>query len=108
MGVLTVILGAYMISNIGAALATLMIVIAAFFIIEGITEAIMALQLKPARGWGWALFSGLITVLLGAMIWNQFPFSGDWAIGTLVGIKLVFSGWSLLMLGMDARSAAKA
>ena len=108
MGALTVILGAYMLSNIGSALASLTIFIAAYFIIEGITEAIMAFQLKPARGWGWALFSGLITVLLGAMIWNQFPLSGAWAIGTLVGIKLVFSGWSLLMFGMVARSAAKA
>jgi len=42
------------------------------------------------------------------MIWNQFPLSGEWAIGVLVGIKLVFSGWSLLMFGMVARSAAKA
>jgi len=108
MGALTVILGAYMLSNIGSALASLTIFIAAYFIIEGITEAIMAFQLKPARGWGWALFSGLITVLLGAMIWNQFPLSGAWAIGTLVGIKLVFSGWSLLMFGMVARSTAKA
>jgi len=108
MAALTVILGAYMLSNIGAALASLTIYIAAFFIIGGITEAIMAFQLKPASGWGWALFSGLITVLLGAMIWNQFPLTGEWAIGTLVGIKLVFSGWSLLMFGMVARSAAKA
>ena len=108
MGALTVILGAYMLSNIGSALASLTIFIAAYFIIEGITEAIMAFQLKPARGWGWALFSGLITVLLGAMIWNQFPLSGAWAIGTLVGIKLVFSGWSLLMFGMVAPIAAKA
>lgn len=107
-GAFTVILGAYMLSNIGAALASLTIYIAAFFIIGGITEAIMAFQLKPASGWGWALFSGLITVLLGAMIWNQFPLTGEWAIGTLVGIKLVFSGWSLLMFGMVARSAAKA
>ena len=108
MAALTVILGAYMLSNIGAALASLTIYIAAFFIIGGITEAIMAFQLKPASGWGWALFSGLITVLLGAMIWNQFPLTGEWAIGTLVGIKLVFSGWSLLMFGMVAHSAAKA
>lgn len=108
MGALTVILGAYMLSNIVAALASLTFFIAAFFIIEGITEAIMAFQLKPVSGWGWALFSGLITVLLGAMIWNQFPLSGEWAIGVLVGIKLVFSGWSLLMFGMVARSTVKA
>ena len=107
MGVLTIILGGYMLSNVGAALESLTLFIAIYFVIEGITEAIAAFQMKPASGWGWALFSGLVTVLLGAMIWNQFPLSGAWAIGTLVGIKLLFSGWSLLMFGMAARSAAK-
>jgi len=108
MGVLTIILGAYMLSNVGEALASLTLFIAIYFVVEGITEVIAAFQLKPASGWGWALFSGVITVLLGAMIWNQFPLSGAWAIGTLVGIKLLFSGWSLLIFGMAARSAAKA
>ena len=108
MGVLTIILGAYMLSNVGEALASLTLFIAIYFVVEGIIEVIAAFQLKPASGWGWALFSGVITVLLGAMIWNQFPLSGAWAIGTLVGIKLLFSGWSLLMFGMVARSAAKA
>ena len=77
-------------------------------LLKVLLEAIAAFQIKPASGWGWALFSGVITVLLGAMIWNQFPLSGAWAIGTLVGIKLLFSGWSLLMFGMVARSAEKA
>jgi len=107
MGVLTIILGGYMLSNVGASLESLTLFIAIYFVIEGIAEAIAAFQMKPASGWGWALFSGLVTVLLGAMIWNQFPLSGAWAIGTLVGIKLLFSGWSLLMFGMAARSAAK-
>ncbi len=108
MGVLTIILGGYMLSNVGEALASLTLFIAIYFVVEGIMEVISAFQLKPASGWGWALFSGVITVLLGAMIWNQFPLSGAWAIGTLVGIKLLFSGWALLMFGMAARSAAKA
>ena len=108
MGVLTIILGGYMLSNVGEALASLTLFIAIYFVVEGIMEVISAFQLKPASGWGWALFSGVITVLLGVMIWNQFPLSGAWAIGTLVGIKLLFSGWALLMFGMAARSAAKA
>ena len=108
MGVLTLILGGYMLANLGVALESLTLFIAIYFVVEGIMEVISAFQLKPASGWGWALFSGVITVLLGAMIWNQFPLSGAWAIGTLVGIKLLFSGWALLMFGMAARSAAKA
>jgi len=41
------------------------------------------------------------------MIWNQFPVSGALAIGILIGIRLFFSGWSLLMFGLVARGAAK-
>ena len=67
----------------------------------------MAFQVKPNAGWGWALFNGIMSVILGAMIWSQFPLSGAWAIGILIGARLIFSGWTLIMFGMTARSAAK-
>jgi uncharacterized membrane protein HdeD (DUF308 family) len=46
-------------------------------------------------------------VLLGLMIWNQFPLSGVWAIGVLIGVRLFFRGWTLVMFGFAARSLAK-
>jgi len=107
LGALTVIVGVYMVSKPGAALATLTMLLAIYFIISGFFEAIMAFQVRPVKGWGWSLFSGIISVVLGAMIWNQFPLSGAWAVGILIGIKLFFSGWTLLMFGLMARSAAK-
>ncbi len=107
LAVLTVIAGGYMVSNPGVALATMTMVLAIYLVISGIFEVMMAFQAKPDKGWGWALFSGVISVLLGAMIWSQFPVSGVWTIGTLIGIKLFFSGWTLLMFGLTARSAAK-
>ncbi len=107
LGVLTVIAGGYMVSNPGVALATMTMVLAIYLVISGIFEVMMAFQIKPAKGWGWALFSGIISVLLGGMIWSQFPVSGAWTVGTLVGIKLFFSGWTLLMFGFTARAAAK-
>jgi len=107
LGVLTVIAGGYMVSNPGVALATMTMILAVYLVISGIFEVMMAFQIKPAKGWGWALFSGVISVLLGAMIWSQFPVSGAWTVGTLVGIKLFFSGWTLLMFGLTARAAAK-
>ena len=81
--------------------------LAMYLIFSGISEAIMAFQVKPNAGWGWALFSGIMSVILGAMIWSQFPLSGAWAIGILIGARLIFSGWTLFMFGMTARSAAK-
>lgn len=107
MGALTVVVGAYMISNPGIALATLTLFLAAWFVVEGIFEILWAFQLKPIKGWGWTLFSGLVSLLLGIMIWRQFPVSGAWAIGILAGIKLIFSGLWLIILGSAGRSAAK-
>ena len=104
---LTIIAGGYMVSNPGVALATMTMVLAIYLVISGVLEVMMAFQIKPVRGWGWALFSGVISVLLGAMIWSQFPVSGVWTVGTLIGIKLFFSGWTLLMFGFTARAAGK-
>ena len=107
LGLLTVIIGIAMVSQPGAALATLTIFLAAYFIVEGIFEIIGAFQVKPIKGWGWTLFSGILSLLLGLMIWSQCPLSGAWAIGVLVGIKLIFSGWMMIAFGSAARSVAK-
>lgn len=105
--VLAIIVGGYMLFNPAVALDSLTIILAAYLIVSGIFQAIMAIQIKPIKGWGWMLFSGITSVLLGGMIWSQFPLSGDWAIGLLVGINLFFSGWSLIMTGLAARSLIK-
>ena len=104
--VLTIIMGGYMLSKPGVALASLTIFLAAYLLVSGVFEAIASIKARPATGWGWALFSGILSVLLGLMIWGQFPLSGAWAIGILVGVRLLFTGMSLLMLGIAARSAA--
>jgi len=60
------------------------------------------------EGWGWSLLSGIISLLLGLAIWRQWPLSGLWVIGLFVGIEMLFSGLSWLMLGLAVRSPAKA
>jgi len=103
-GLLTAFIGIYMISNPGAALGSLTIILAAYLIVSGVFEILMAYGIRPANGWGWMLFSGIISMLLGVLIWNQFPLSGVWAIGVLIGLRLLFSGWAFLMFGLAARS----
>jgi uncharacterized membrane protein HdeD (DUF308 family) len=49
---------------------------------------------------------GLLSVLLGTLIWYQWPLSGSWAIGVLVGIKVMFLGATMIMLGSAARALA--
>lgn len=106
--VLAIVAGIYMLANPAVALATLTVFLAAYLVVSGIFEILMAFQIKPNKGWGWVLFSGIVSLVLGGMIWSQFPVSGAWAIGLLVGINLFFSGWSLIMMGMAARSLIKA
>ncbi len=108
LGVLTIIIGGYMVSNLNVALAALTLFLAAYLIVSGISETMMSFQARPVKGWGWALFSGILSVILGIMIWAQAPLSGAWAIGILIGIRLFFSGWTLLMFGFAARGVAKA
>lgn len=105
--VLTVIVGGYMLANPGAALASLTLFLAAYFIVSGIFEALLAFKARPVSGWGWSLFSGIVSLILGIMIWRQFPVSGAWAIGILLGVKLMVAGWTLIMFGSVGRGAAK-
>ena len=106
-GILTLIIGIYMVFNPASALESLTIFLAIYLLVSGVFEITLALHIRPVSGWGWALFSGIISTLLGAMIWSQFPLSGAWAIGLLIGIRLFFSGWTLLMFGIAARAIQK-
>jgi uncharacterized membrane protein HdeD (DUF308 family) len=108
LGLLTLVVGFYMVSRPGAALATLTLFLAAYFVVDGIIEIIEAFDLKPINGWGWMLFGGIVSLLLGVMLWRQWPISGAWAIGTLFGIKLIFAGFAMTGIGVAGRSIAGA
>jgi uncharacterized membrane protein HdeD (DUF308 family) len=107
MGALTAVAGGYLIGQPVAGLAAITLFLAAYFVAAGIFELIGAFQIRGANGWSWMLFNGIITLALGGMIWQQFPLSGTWAVGTLFGIKLVFGGLALFQVGRGVRGAAK-
>ena len=106
LGGLTAICGIVMIAHPVLHLSFLTLALALYFILAGIFEAISALRVRPLRGWGWVLVGGLISVLLGGLIWAQWPLSGAWAIGVLVGIKVMFLGVTMITLGSAARALA--
>ena len=105
-GLLMAIAGFYMMSQPVSGLAALTLVLMAFLIATGILEIIVAFQLKPADGWGIELFNGVVTLVLGILLWRQFPLSGAWAIGILFGIKMVFSGWAFIFVGRGVKKLA--
>ena len=113
-GLLIVIVGAlmaaagfYLITQPVAGLASITLFLTAYFIVTGIFEIIAAVQIRPSSGWGWMLFNGVITLLLGILLWRQFPLSGAWAVGVLFGIKMICSGWALVFIGNTVTAAAK-
>ena len=99
LAILSIIAGGYMVSQPVAALAALTLFLAGYFIATGVIEAISAFAARPMQGWGWLFFGGIVSIALGIMIWRQFPLSGAWAVGTLVGVRLIMSGWTLIAIG---------
>ncbi len=98
-GMMAMITGGVMIAKPLLGLASLTMVLIIYFLAHGISEVIAAFQYRPEKGWGWLLFSGIVSIALSQMILKQWPLSGAWAIGTLVGIQLVFSGITMITLG---------
>ena len=83
---------------------TLTLLIGSFLLTEGTFELILAFRLRPQQNWTWALTNGIVTLLLGAMVWFQWPFDAPWLIGTLVGASVLFTGISRVMLSLKGRS----
>lgn len=81
-----------------AGILTLTLFVAIFVIIQGVMEIAIGLKVRPAAGWGWILFSGVIALIVGAMIISGLPSTAAWTIGVLVGVKLMMEGWAYLIL----------
>ena len=99
-GVLTLLAGIAVISHPIFAAGVLTMVLAVYFFVDGFTEIMAAFSLPSGQdGKGWLLFDGAVTILLGALIFFGFPVAGTVAIGVLLGIKMLFAGLTILMLG---------
>ena len=77
--------------------------IAWILIIIGVTRLIMAIVLRHAAGWGWLVFAGLISIILGVLILMQWPFSALWIIGMFVAIELIVNGWTYIFIALGMR-----
>jgi uncharacterized membrane protein HdeD (DUF308 family) len=97
--------GGYLILHPVLGVASLTLILASLFLIEGILDIILFFQMRSLGGSIWVLFDGVITILLGSMIYLRWPSSSAWAIGTLVGVSLIISGVSRVMLSLAVRKA---
>jgi uncharacterized membrane protein HdeD (DUF308 family) len=100
--------GVYLILHPLDALLALTLILACYLFFEAIVEFIQYFQLRPRHGASWLIVDGVITLILAIMIWRSWPASSIWVIGTLVGISMIFSGFSRLMLSLAAKRALAA
>jgi uncharacterized membrane protein HdeD (DUF308 family) len=107
-GLLYVVAGGWLAFFPFTGIITLTVLLAALFLAEGALEVMLAFRVRPHEGWGWLLLSGLVAVAVGLLIAYQLPGSAVWAIGLLVGVNLISTGASFVVLALAGRRARAA
>jgi uncharacterized membrane protein HdeD (DUF308 family) len=98
-----VIGGLYLLTHPLLAIGTLTALLALVIFAAGVFDLITYFRLQRERPSGWMLLNGIVALLLGALIWVQWPSSSAWALGTLVGVYLLMTGITRLMFGLAGR-----
>lgn len=96
-------IGFYMLTRPVSGLASLTVALAVYLAVKGVFEGVMAVNLRALPGSGWLLFDGILTVVIAAMIAAAWPASTAWAVGVLVGVAMVSSGITRLMVSIAVR-----
>jgi len=86
------------------ALEVITLWLAAIFFITGFLRLIAAFHHRPFGQWFWLVLSAIISILMGVLIMNSFPASSFWLPGLLIAIELLLQGWTLLFIGIAAKS----
>ena len=102
-GIVAFVAGAISVARPGLGLEALTLMLGGYLLVDGVSGAVLAFHVRPQKGWGWMLCSSALSVVLGFMLLQDWPLSGLWAVGTLVGINLIFSGAALVSVGSSAR-----
>jgi len=102
-GILYIIVGFFLVTNLKEGIITLTLLLAVFLLVEGFFKIISAFQMQSAANWGWILISGIASVILAVMIWAEFPQSSAFVIGLLVGIYFLINGFSMIMFSFALR-----
>jgi len=102
-GLLTLLAGFWIITEPFIAAGALTIVLSVYFFVDGFAEIVAAFSLSEGRGW--LIFEGVLTVILGVLLFVGFPFSGPLAVGVLLGVKLLLAGITMLTVGSAAKQA---
>jgi uncharacterized membrane protein HdeD (DUF308 family) len=103
LGVLYLVAGLYLLLFPVSGTITLTIVLVAYFLVSGAVLLASALQTWGRDTTVWRLVLGVVSIVLGVMIWTDLPSSAAWAIGLLIGIQLIFAGTDLIFIALASR-----
>jgi uncharacterized membrane protein HdeD (DUF308 family) len=92
------LIGFYILANPRIGLGALTFAIAFYLFVEAILEFALSYQLRNESGAGWILVDGIITMILAFLIWANWPNSSYWAVGIIVGVSMLFSGITRVMI----------
>lgn len=105
---LYVIGGGLVINQPFFAASMMTIMIASILMIIGVARIVWGVMLRDIRGWGWIIFSGLVTVVLGLMIMLEWPMSGFWFLGLMIAIEVIMTGWTYVFMALAMRQSCVA
>ena len=103
MGILYLVAGFVITERPGETALAMTIFISLSFVVMGAFRTVASLLLRYPQ-WGWSLLNGVITLLAGVVIYRQLPFDAFWVVGLLVGLEMLFNGWTWIMLSQGIRN----
>ncbi len=105
---LTIAVGFWLVIEPHNGTLTLTLVLGIYFLFMGLTRVAVAFASRGQQNAGLLGLSGVAGLLIGILVLAKFPSSADWAIGLLVGIDLIFAGWTLVSVSLVGKDLARA
>ncbi len=103
LGILTLLLGIFLLVRPVAGVAGIALMIGAFVLAHGVSAVLLAFHVKPRKGWGWVLFDGILSIVIAILIASGWPDSSFAFVGILVGITMMWGGIWRIVLGRALR-----
>jgi uncharacterized membrane protein HdeD (DUF308 family) len=104
---LTILVGFWLIVEPHNGTLTLTLILGIYFLIMGVTRVTAAFLARGRPNAGLVALSGFAGLLVGILILAKLPSSADWAIGLLVGIDLIFAGWTLVSVATVGKDLSR-